>query len=554
MRRRESGSAAVVLLLMLAILATMFAMNLTSSATTALQFEQARYGADRARLNALSGITLAERSLKSALPSILKRALATANESPETYDTRFGVLSGATFEPILFTYDPLPGDGLTHEDTAHVDVEIALRCPPETVSLAGVPAGGEGEKSEKYTFEVRLTSTGRSIFGAAARVERISHLYAGLVLGGGLDPATATALGSGNIIAAAAPPLEGRRQDGPAWAWELVPAAYADTGDLDATIFHFGPVSQWTHSPGGPPGGWSTPPEVITGPHRVGLTNGDCVYYWYMRGVPGGTVGLTGAGGAQTLVLATDDWRFDPSYDPGTDTIAYRRPDGLIGRKQGSPLYAVVAVQAPGPTGAWEILGESGSLQASYQLSNHGIVKLEVIARDWLTQVARAIAPNGVRYTIAGVPSLSDTEAPTSTILEPNLDENNELFILRATEQIGVETMPPTDIQVRGASSENSQLFGLTAQSTPSTGMISLLTVRGRRGEVRMEWQSVLGPAVDALSTINSNHEIARVGGMSIDGSPPIVVSPPPQSTPPRTLIIAMTYVPIWTYSVNESY
>ncbi len=90
-------------------------------------------------------------------------------------------------------------------------------------------------------------------------------------------------------------------------------------------------------------GTWQGPPERVYGPYQVTASHGNTIYYWYVRGIAGAT-----PADEKTIVLATDNWRFQSTtYDRITDTIAF--PDGLgsTTRRQGTPAWGVVAVQAP---------------------------------------------------------------------------------------------------------------------------------------------------------------------------------------------------------------
>jgi hypothetical protein len=111
------------------------------------------------------------------------------------------------------------------------------------------------------------------------------------------------------------------------------------------------------HNVAPPTGGWQGPPEVVGAIGSIGHDHGNKVYYAYVRGLPVGAEGRQYPPLAEphedvsTTILAYDAWRFEPSYDPVTDTV--ERYDDGPGRppvrRWGSPRYAVVAIQPRAP-------------------------------------------------------------------------------------------------------------------------------------------------------------------------------------------------------------
>ncbi|MBK6426379.1 MAG: hypothetical protein IPF82_09340 [Blastocatellia bacterium] len=90
-------------------------------------------------------------------------------------------------------------------------------------------------------------------------------------------------------------------------------------------------------------GTWQGPPERVYGPFQVTASHGNTLYYWYVRGIAGAK-----PADEKTMVLATDNWRFQTtSYDRTTDTISFPNGLGQTTRRQGTPVWGVVAVQAP---------------------------------------------------------------------------------------------------------------------------------------------------------------------------------------------------------------
>lgn len=92
-----------------------------------------------------------------------------------------------------------------------------------------------------------------------------------------------------------------------------------------------------------PTGCWRGEPERVLGPFQATAGHGNTIYYWYVRGIAGAK-----PADDRTIVLATDNWRFETtSYERATDTVMMTKSDGSRERRQGSPVWGVLAVQAP---------------------------------------------------------------------------------------------------------------------------------------------------------------------------------------------------------------
>ncbi len=534
---------AYILLLVLLLLATMFSATLLASSSVGVTAEARRYAQQRAQLNALSGLVLAEAQLKHDLPPLFRQLASQANAAGSGIDQSLPYLAGVTFDPVDMHF-AMPGSDATADDTADVRVEIGLPAPPEAVSLAGVPlAAGEVQRSEKYTFKVSLTSTGHSIHESRAVARRSSSAFVGVVIGGGMDSGLRSTLGSGNVIVVdnnTAPFYEERKDSD---EWNLMPVAYADSG-LTLGSTHQQLVTNYTTSNGQPPtGGWSGEPILLNyaTPMKAGLANGDEIYYWYVKGLPPGSIGDSPGGapavaGSHGLVLASDDWRFSSSYRASDDTISIQRPDGTITRGQGSPLYGVIGIQAPS---AYD--GARGTplptLDGWFRFPGVGDRRYVVTENSWKPDMA---LPNlgGTQYTTVGYPEnpIDRGSTPGARVVSPAPPPGTTVVV--ASERNAQLTT--TNITVPGTPGSQDQMTGTPGFPSGGAGLVTVATVSAIRADIAMNWSS----GGSAGTTTNSSHGVVLAAPISIDGGGIVPIDPPPPGGTPTTQIIAFLYWP----------
>lgn len=545
--RRQRGNAYLAVLV-IAILTTMIATTMIVNSTAGISGEALRDAQDRARCNAESGLTLADFRLKRDLPRLFKRVVEAANAEPGFTGT--DMLVGLHFDPKTYHFT-IPGQGNTADDAADVRVEITLPAPPVETSPAGVAAGPELGAVETYCFVAHIRSTGRTDGGVRMTAERISHAYVTLVMGE-VDGATMADLGSGNVLVGEAgsnPWLDEQERRG---AWDLVPPAYAAGRELSIGDVHLEQIGIPVLTVGGvPTGSWRGAPAQVGAFTGVGLDNGDKYYYAYVKGLPSGSYAL-GADpsvgdtpGTHGYVLATDDWRFAAGYRASDDTVPIQEAGGAIVRKQGSPNYAVVAVQAPSGLDAarWNPVEP---LRFSVFVAGVGAVQYEVTDRTWQPNTHQDTA---LGERLIGWPNAQDSTTPNGYTGVVDGPATAAAINLRFVDAPSVEAFVGT-ISVPGEVPANGNLVGTGGSGSTVPGMIPLLAINGRRANVSFSYDGASGRVTAA--TRNSAHLAANVAPVNLGGGQ-VIVDPPPPGTATQVRIIAVLYVPLWTQYIPET-
>lgn len=544
-RRSERGYA-YLLVLGIALMVTMLAMTLITNTTAGIAGEARHYAADRARMNSESGLTLTEFKLKKELPKLLKRVVTEANA-----DDQFGgqmSLSTLRFEPMDYSWGPLPGEGNTAEDTANVRVEITLPGPPIATNTSGLPSGPEVGTVETYCFVAHLMSTGHSISRTKWTTEKVSNVYVTLVLGE-IEPDVMSGLNLGNVIEISE---NDRGDDGP-W-WDPTPTAYAAGGHITVESATLHPAGQFVLSSGGAPsGGWNGEPQIVSGPTEVGLPNGGSVFYWYVRGLPTGTaftVAPDDTYGAEGYVLATDGWRFSPSYRSSDDTVPIQQPDGTIVRKKGSPHYAVVAIKSPEGVDGLLAAFNGGIINKTINVPGYGSMRFmaQVLSSHWVPNAVDVRSVSSTPYRVVGWPDIREAIGGYASVSGPTNGSASELD-LQVEHVITLQSFiqgisVPGDVPV----SDHTVTTNQTAAAAP--GQIPLVIVNGRQADVVMSYRSF--GSRETVSTRNSAHAISPLGAVDLSGNV-IIVDPPPPGGSSRVRIIAIMYVPLWTSYVPDS-
>lgn len=550
-KRSERGHAYLILLV-LAVMTTMLGMTMIVNSTAGITSEARRDAEDRARLNAESGLTMADFALKREMPVLLKRVAVAANA--EEGFAGPNMLSGIEFAPVDYHFE-IPGEGNTAEDAADVRVEVTLPGPATTTNFSGVGAGPELGAVETYCFVANLRSTGRSKGGAAIVADRVSHVYVTLVLGE-IEAGTLAGLGTGNVIeigAGASPLLDPRV---PESSWELVPSAMAANTSIQVGSVTVRDIGLWTITPGGAAtGSWTGGPvEVVPDERRMaGLPGGDTFYYFYVRGLPDGSVAVPpqpgDTPGAVSYVLATDGWRFTPNYRAADDTVPIRMPGGAIVRKMGTPNYGVIAVRAPIGVDAARAASPPVPLRFRIYIPGLGSQQYEVADRQWAPETVEA---NG-SYTLLGWPNPSEIGSPSGYVGAVNAG-GAAAINLRHDANVTVGTFVG-GIGVPGDVPAGGQMVGTGGSGGTTPGTIPLMTILGRRARVTMSYDGSGGRAT--AETTNSGHTAAPAEGIGIGGGGGgggvIIVDPPPPGTEPKVRIIAVMYVPLWTSYVPDT-
>jgi hypothetical protein len=155
-----------------------------------------------------------------------------------------------------------------------------------------------------------------------------------------------------------------------------------------------------------PTGSWTGPPEIVDGPHMVGAPHGGTIFYWNMRGIKGALPGMS-----NTLVLATDDWRWRTSFRRWEDTIELTATNGQRFRRQGTPVYGVVAVVAPDVDAQAADVDDVLTANGSLRMPDGTIFPLVVNVESWKAEKVTILDASGRGTEVAGVPKW-----PSSTI------------------------------------------------------------------------------------------------------------------------------------------
>jgi len=497
-----------------------------------------RYAEERARFNASSGLALAGPLVERDVSQAFLDAVYDLNAGKDRIDMTLPQLAGIAFTDFQYTFDQLPGQGNTAADSASVTVAVSLTGPPRQLSLAGQPTSGRGIHQDIYTFRVRLESEGRSTLNARQVARQEANVYVALLIEDGrvssVRPVLAqSGLGPDRV-------LRPRERD----PWQIVPTAYA------ATVYSFsfvGPVAlPGTTAP--PTGAWSGPPEVVLGPVAVGLDSGDKVYYWYLRGVPAGTVVATP--GAR--LLAQDLWRFDTTYRQADDTIEYQPRGGPAQRVRGTPQYAVVAVHAPGAYAASQQAGNDTLSDPQLILPDGQILTFSITDRSWVPQFVDLNAPDGGRYRLVSDPGESrvgfgEGTFVVETLTPPATGSNWRLN----TTDISIVNRGDFTITVPGSTENN----GLWGGPFGPPGQIQLLGVSAVAKRMRASFASLPGGAEFSSGySANSVHTLIEPNSSSSGGggsSPPWY--PPPPGDEPGAMAAVVMYVPLSSYFVPDA-
>lgn len=540
-RKREAGSAQAILIFLI-IVAAMLGTVFISVATTSMTSGSLRYGEERARLNCVSGLSLGSMAVEHDVSQSMGDVVEQINATRTDRDLELPQLAALTFSEFNYHFDTLPGEGNTSDDRATVTATVTLAAPPQQLDVSGLKADGKDFHQDLYTFRVHLKAEATSSYGGRQTAVQDGYLYASVIVDDG-------AVTSGPIqITSTLPPEFAPR---PAADWSLVPTAYADSGN-----YTIGSVFTMAMPPLSipPAGGYNGIPRIIGPTHTAGYENGDRVYYWYVMGIPAGT-----QAGPGVKILATDDWRFLSSYDPDTDTIEVRPNGGAAQRVKGSPLYAVVAAQAPKAYAFSQQATGSGPeptfTAARVNLPN-GPWDIPIVDEAWKPVMRDLDAPNGGTYRVLGVPSDGTPMGePASAWINRALQGPPELTdgtILRAESESGVATATWT-ITVQAAP-PNSGLIGGSGSSSANPTPINLLTVTGRRADVTVSFYRQ-GEAT-AFSSVPINNAIHSTTPAD-NPTPPDPDDPGPWDPPDggggsAAQAVATLFVPLSTYFVPE--
>jgi hypothetical protein len=516
----------------------MLGATMIMASTTSVTTSSMRYGEERARLNASSGITLARPRIEQDVLQAFLDAIYELNAGKDHIDMTMPQLAGITFNDLEYTFAPLPGHGNTAEDSALVTASVSLTGPPRQLSLAAQPTGGKGLHQDIYTFRVRLESEGHSVFDGREVARQEANVYVALLIEDGRVSSARP------VIASNLPRTDRMLVPRKADPWDVVPSAYA------AALYTIEYVEsvRWPGTPDPPTGAWSGPPEVVSGPVAVGYDNGDKVYYWYLRGVPAGTaVNTPGA-----KLLAEDLWRFDTTYRRSDDTIQYQPQGGLPQRVKGTPEYAVLAVQAPRAYGASQQGGHDTLHDPQLVLPGGQIMPLSVVDRSWVPKFADLGSPDGGLYRVVSDPGdAAIGEGEGTFIVDTLVPPTNGSGWRLDTSDISIVDHGSYTIQVAGSTENN----GLWGGPFGPPGQIELLGIVATRKRMRASFVTVPG-GVEFSSgyTENSTHTIIEPNQpppTSGGGGGPWY--PPPPGDGPGAMAAVVMYVPLSSYYVPDA-
>lgn len=280
-------------------------------------------------------------------------------------------------------------------------------------------------------------------------------------------------------------------------------------------------------------GMWQGPPEVADGPHQVSAGHGNTIYYWYVRGIAGAT-----PADEKTIVLATDNWRFqNTTYDRTNDTIAFPDGAGATTRRQGTPVWGVVAVQAPS-------ISEQASDPARY-VNIDLLPSLELADgstwtmpgdyktnRDWVARTTPLLFGSEMRQ-ITGEPTGANSDAMGRVwegLNNPGAEDptvtGNTLLSGRPYQGTFVITVPgyTADLQ------NQSVFLSASTAPTPNTN-IPLLEGTSTVHDMRLAYGAQNATVENSYTAITYR---TASGGFIVD---------PPDPTP-RVLRFAILYVP----------
>ena len=535
---RESGAGSTVLLLVVAIVAAMLGATLIMATTTAVSTSSMRYGEERARLNATTGVALAGMEVESDVKQAFLSAIHQLNGRKDAVDMNLPQLSNVVFPELEYEYTTLPGAGNTDDDRATVRAIVTLAGPPKQVGLNGQPTEGKGLHQDVYTFRVRLTSEGRSAFGARQVARQEAQVYvAVLVHEGRVTADEPTIARNTNWPVEKNVPVE----DDP---WQIVPTAHAAVPDL-----MIGTVSGVQIGGGVPPSGaWSGPPQLVSGPTVVGLPNGNTAYYWYLRGVPAGS----SVHSPNAKLVTLDAWRFDPTWRAADDTIQYRPHGGLPVRVKGTPEYAVVVASAPKAYAHSRQNGGTTWSGVELHLADGSIMPLPVVDRSWVPNMVDLASPDAGRYRLVADPGRIGIGTDEATFV---VDE----LIRPPSPCSGCWRVDTTDVSVVDdrrltitvpGSHENNGLWG--GPFGPPE-QITLVDVRAQRKRMKASFVAIpAGVEFSSGVVENSTHSTIEMNSPpgTVDGGDPW--DPPPPGDEPGAMALVVMYVPLSTYFVPD--
>jgi hypothetical protein len=290
---------------------------------------------------------------------------------------------------------------------------------------------------------------------------------------------------------------------------------------------------QWSGNIQNATGTWQGPPERVYGPYQVTASHGNTIYYWYVRGIAGAK-----AADEMTIVLATDNWRFQSTtYDRITDTIAF--PDGLgsTTRRQGTPAWGVVAVQAPSISQQALDPGRYVNIELlpSLELADGSTWTMPLAYkanRDWVARTAE-LRFGATSREVTGEPTGPNSDAMGRVweginnpgALDPTVT-GNTLLSGRPYQGTFVITVPgyAADLQ------RQSVFLSASTSPTPDTN-IPLLEGTSTVHDVRLAYGAQNATVENSYTAITYR---TAAGGFIVD---------PPDPTP-RVLRFAILYVP----------
>lgn len=570
--RRERGEAAIVFLLALMLLMGLMAFQLSSSGAVGVIGEARRSGQLRANVNSLSAITLSEREIRTGLPGILKARLEEIAGDAATFPTTLPNLAGLSFNTIRFSYDPLPGSRQTADDRAEVEAEISLAAPPANYTLGGLPGGSNAAGQEIYTFQVRLRSTGYAPGGSQFTNERVSYAYVAMLTRANIDPRILERLAAGSPLRASNSFASPHRTDptSPGGGfWDIVPVAHAagGIGLSDAQVSQVNPAN--LAGGGGASGGaWQGAPvlaptsgDLPQNPVSLGRANGNRAWVFYLKGVPQHST-IEAQGGAEfATIQATDDWRFLPEYDRGTDTaVLSNGTTGQNVRRHGSPRYAVAVVQAPAVDRAPDS-GYSG-FQPRAVLRTPGGHSITLDANDTSWRANTNIlmhASSGGRWRAVGIPTNYPRVAHRGEVVEaiaPSPALGSTGMFLGTSEAQLEEFDGGAAAEVRVPVHPNDTYPGgpFSGRISPGQSSLILANLWTRTANVTVRLTTDNGTVFDEQTMLNAQHAFLPPQA-GVGGGGGIVVDPPPPGCincdPPPVSIWGVFYVPIYTYAVE---
>lgn len=537
-RARQRGASSVVLLLVVSIVAAMLGATLIMASTTAVSTSSMRYGEERARLNATTGIALAGIEVEADVKHAFFSAIHALNGRKDAVDMNLPQLSNIVFPELEYEYATLPGAGNTDDDRAKVRAIVTLAGPPKQVGLSGQMGEGKGDHQDIYTFRVRLTSEGRSAFGARQVARQEAHVYVAVLVKEGRVTADEPRIARNAVWPVTkSVPVEND-------PWQIVPTARAAVPS-----FTIGSVTSVEIGRGVPPSGaWSGPPEIVSGPTPVGLANGDTVYYWYLRGVPvGANIHTPGA-----KLVTVDTWRFDPTWRSTDDTIEYRPRGAGPMRVKGTPQYAVVVASAPTAYAQSRQNGGTTWSGVELRLPDGSVMPLPVVDRSWVPNMVDLASPDAGRYRLVADPGgIGVGEGEATYVVDELVRPPSPCpgcWRLDATD-VSVVDDQRLAITVPGSHANN----GLWGGPFGPPEQITLVDVRAQRKRMRASIVAIPSSVEFASGIVENSTHYTKEGNSppsgADDGDP---WDPPPPGDEPGAMAVVVMYVPLSTYFVPD--